>query len=132
MGPSFLNWRLDMLIPSKLFAYICNMQDAITDVKEDSTNKIESMIDYASKNPDKIILGISVLASLLRSSQSLLVNYRNFSQRRYSERTYYDQHTHTRWHLKRQLSNYEKKTLNERINNGEHAADILTEMGVLK
>ena len=121
-----------MLIPLKLYGFISNIYDALIDVKEDNKDKVDAAIKYVANNPDKVILGIGTIASLLRASQSLVVSHRNYTQRKYAERSYYDSHTHTRWVLRRQLTNYEKKSLNQRIDNGETAVDILEEMGVLK
>jgi len=121
-----------MLIPLKLYGFLSNLHDAAIDIKNDSKTKAGTVIEYIIDNPDKVILGIGTVASLLRASQSLVVSHRNYSQRKYAERSYYDPHTHTKWMLRRQLTNYEKKSLNQRVSNGETAVDILEEMGVLK
>lgn len=121
-----------MLIPLKLFGFLSNAQDALIDFREDTKTTLDYTINYIADNPDKVILAIGTIASLLRASQSLVVSHRNFSQRKYAERSYYDSHTHTKWILRRQLTNYEKKSLNRRIAAGETAVDILEEMGVLK
>ena len=133
-SPSFLFFKIgiDMLIPTKLYGFLCNLNDTAIDLKDDTLQKVKNTTQYISNNPDKIILGISVLASLFRASQSLVVSHRNLSQRRYADRSYYDAHTHTKWRLRRPLTNFEKKTLNIRQANGESVVDILEEMGVLK
>ena len=121
-----------MLIPLKLYGFLSNVYDSLVDVKNDNEGKVKTAIDYIVNNPDKVILGIGTVASLLRASQSLVVSHRNYAARKYAERSYYDSHSHTKWMLRRQLTNYEKKSLNQRISDGEKAVDILEEMGVLK
>lgn len=120
------------MFPVKMLGFISNIQDAFIDFKDDNKDKIESATDYIVKNPDKIIFGISLMASLLRASQSLVVSHRAYASRKLAERSYYDSHTHTKWSLTRGLTNFEKKILNSRVKNGESAVDILEEMGVLK
>lgn len=120
------------MFPVKIFGFISNIQDELIDFRDDNKDKIQSATDYIAKNPDKIILGISLIASLLRASQSLVVSHRAYTTRKRAERSYYDSHTHTKWTLTRGLTNFEKKVLNSRVKSGESAVDILEEMGVLK
>jgi len=121
-----------MLIPLKLYGFLANTYDELLDLKIDCKDKIKTIVEYIANNPDKIVLGLGTIASLLRASQSLIVSHRNYSQRKYAERTYYDSHTHTKWKLRKPLNNDQKKCINQRISNGEAAIDILEEMGVLK
>lgn len=120
------------MFPVKMLSFISDVQDTLIDFKDDNKDKIESATNYIVNHPDKIILGISLMASLLRASQSLVVSHRTYTTQKRAERSYYDSHTHTKWSLTRGLTNFEKKILNSRVKNGESAVDILEEMGVLK
>ena len=119
-----------MLIPIQAINFVTDIYDNLISKKKQYSSN--DLIKYLSDNPDKIFLGISVVAGLLRASQSLVVSHRNWSNRRYSERAYYDPHTHTKWSLRRKLTNQEKKNLISRTAAGESAIDILEEMRVLK
>jgi len=105
-----------------------NIENFFKNAKE----KINGAMDWAFDNPEKAAAAVASMAGLMRASQSLVVSHRIKNERRYAERRFYDNRTHTTWSLRRPLTNNEKYIIQMRQGIGESAFDILSDMGVLR
>lgn len=105
------------------------------EVKE-TVSKVKSGLaevwDWTTSHKEDLMWVGGILCGLAAGVKKLTSSTQTSENRYRSDNTYYDRHTGTRWWLRRPLTNMESAELVSRCRMGEHAEDVLFDMGVLE
>jgi len=115
----------------------------LDEIKAKAKKKADDVVDATKKaagdafrwgieNPEKVIAIVGVTATLLKSSQSLIVNHRMRVERNRIDHTYYDPSTGFHWELVRKASNNDRMRIIELKKQGLDTYEILKQLKLIK
>lgn len=119
------------------------MKIEFEEIKTNARNKAEELLEKSKKaaddairwgieNPEKVVAIVGLTATLLKSSQSLVVNHRIKIERNRIDHTYYDPSTGFHWELIRKATNNDRMRITELKKQGLDTYTILHQLKLIK
>ena len=109
-----------------------NVWNAVRSAVDTTVQKTKEAAQWIGDNPEMALAIAGGAATLLKSTQSLVVNRRVRLERNRIDHTYYDPSTGMHWDLKRKATNADRAEILRRKALGQDAYTILKQMNLIK